>query len=203
MSNGMKLRRSISKFFPKIVENARKVAKNKKKPLRLMFQDEARFGRISDPRRCWSPPKCRPIVNTQIVREYTYLYAAVSPQDGASNFLILPAMTKACMDIFLEELSSRYIDEHILLICDGAPCHQLHSSSIPDNITMETLPPYCPDLNPVENIWDELRETFFHNRLFASMQGVEEQLVTASLYYESQPKVVKSISSWPWIKSTY
>ena len=52
-------------------------------PLRVMFQDEARFGRLSGPRRCWAPAPLRPVVSVALVREYTYAYAAVSPQNGA------------------------------------------------------------------------------------------------------------------------
>ena len=59
-------------------------------PLRVMFQDEARFGRINDPKRCWSPT--RPTVGKQIIREYTYAYGAVSPRDGTADFLILPVI---------------------------------------------------------------------------------------------------------------
>ena len=51
-----------------------------------MFQDEARFGRINDPKRCWSPKRTRPTVGKQIIREYTYAYGAVSPRDGAADF---------------------------------------------------------------------------------------------------------------------
>lgn len=186
-----------------MVEAANNQATLHGKPLRIMFQDEARFGRINDPRRCWAPPKCRPVVNAQCVREYTYLYGALSPADGACDFLLLPSMTRACMDIFLMELSCRYPDEYILLICDGAACHQMYSATLPENIMLETLPPYCPDLNPVENIWDDMRETFFHNKAFDSMEAVESQLVDAALFYEGHPDIVKSISSWPWIMSAY
>ena len=62
-----------------------------------MFQDEARFGRINDPKRCWSPKRTRPTVGKQIIREYTYAYGAVSPRDGAADFLILPVMTAVAM----------------------------------------------------------------------------------------------------------
>ena len=72
-----------------------------------MFQDEARFGRINDPKRCWSPKRTRPTVGKQIIREYTYAYGAVSPRDGAADFywpvgmndgLILPVMTAVAMN---------------------------------------------------------------------------------------------------------
>ena len=60
-------------------------------PVRLMFQDEARFGRTSDPRRCWAPPGVRPVVSSQIVREYEYAFAALSPHDGVLDTLAAPA----------------------------------------------------------------------------------------------------------------
>ena len=198
----MQNRQSTLKFFPKLIDNAKKIAQKHRKPLRVMFQDEARFGRINDPRRCWCSGGKRPIVTSQVVREYTYLYGAISPTDGRCDFLILPAMTKTCMDIFLKELSQRYPDEYLLFICDGASCHQMDSPTLPDNVMMETLPPYCPDLNSCENLWDDMRETFFHNRVFKSMNAVENQLVIASRYYETHPDTVKSIASWPWVIST-
>ena len=199
----MKNRQSTSKFFPKLIEDAENIAHKHQKPLRVLFQDEARFGRISDPRRCWCSAGARPIVKSQVVRQYTYLYGALSPEDGRCDFLILPAMIKACMDIFLEELSNRYPDDYLLLICDGAACHQMNSPTLPDNVMMETLPPYCPDLNPCENLWDDMRETFFHNRVFKSMEAVEDQLITASKHYETNNDSVKSIASWPWIINTH
>jgi len=69
-------------------------------PVRLMFQDEARFGRINDPRRCWAPRGFRPEVGRQIVREYTYAFGAVSPHDGTLDTLVLPVVTAEAMTIF-------------------------------------------------------------------------------------------------------
>ena len=167
-----------------------------------MFQDEARCGRIADPSRCWAPPTCRPDVPAQIVREYTYLYGALSPKDGKADFLILPAMDGACMSAFLKELSQRYPDTYLAIFWDGAPCHQPGAITIPDNIWLEKLPPRSPDLNPQENIWDDMRESFFNNTLFNSMEAVETQLITAARFYEANPKHVQSIAGWHGIVST-
>lgn len=60
------------------------------KPLQVMFQDEARFGRISDTRRCWCPRPVRPMATAMVTQEYTYAYAAVSVDDGTLDTLILP-----------------------------------------------------------------------------------------------------------------
>ena len=164
-----------------------------------MFQDEARFGRINDPKRCWSPKRTRPTVGKQIIREYTYAYGAVSPRDGAADFLILPVMTAVAMKVFLDELARRHDGQDILMIYDGAPCHSPGALNIPDTMTVRTLPPYSPQLNPVENIWDDMREKFFANIVFESMDAVENKISEACLHYEENTETVQSITAFPWI----
>jgi len=164
-----------------------------------MFQDEARFGRINDPKRCWAQKGIRPQVGKQIIREYTYAFGAVSPKDGKSDFLVLPAMDTVCMRHFLQEIGKRYKDEFILMVLDGASCHFSNELDIPDNIELVPLPPYSPELNPVENIWEELREKWFHNKVFDSMDRVEEQLINGLSELENNRSKVKSISGWNWI----
>ena len=164
-----------------------------------MSQDEARFGRINDPKRCWSPKRTRPTVGKQIIREYTYAYGAVSPRDGAADFLILPVMTAVAMKVFLDELARRHDGQYILMIYDGAPCHSPGALNIPDTMTVRTLPPYSPQLNPVENIWDDMREKFFANIVLESMDAVENKIFEACLHYEENTETVRSITAFPWI----
>jgi hypothetical protein len=65
----------------------------------VFFQDDARFGRINEPQDCRAMPGFRPEVPSQIIREYTYVYDAVCPFDGAACHLILPAVNGACMNV--------------------------------------------------------------------------------------------------------
>jgi len=67
------------------------------RPLRLMFQDKAQFGRISDTRYCWCRRPARPLAHAMVTQQYTYAYGAVSPQDGAFDSLVLPHVNAACM----------------------------------------------------------------------------------------------------------
>jgi hypothetical protein len=85
-------------------------------PVRVMFQDEARFGRLSDPRRCWAPAPLRPTVGLALIREYTYAYAAVSPQDGALDWMLAPKMDTLNMSAFLDHLSQRHPEDFILMV---------------------------------------------------------------------------------------
>lgn len=71
-------------------------------PWRLLFQDEGRFVRISDSRRCWAPLPMRPVVGQQVVREYIYGFVAVSPSDGRCTSLILPWVDTQTMSIFFD-----------------------------------------------------------------------------------------------------
>lgn len=141
----------------------------------------------------------RPDVPAQIIREYTYAYGAVCPFDGAACYLILPAMDGVCMSVFLEELSARYREYFLMIVYDGAPCHSPGALDVPEHMMLVKLPPYSPQLNPKENGWDDMREKFFHNLVFDSMNAVEEQLVIACNFYEAHHETVHSFSSWKWI----
>ena len=164
-----------------------------------MFADEARFGRMNRPRPCWAPKGLRPEVACQLVREFTYLYGAVCPNDGTCVFLILPAADTECFQIFLNTLAKKYSRSHILLFVDGAGNHISAELVIPGNITLSPLPAYSPELNPQENIWDEIREKVFKNYALKSMDAVYDKLEEAALYIERNPKIVKSIASFPYI----
>ena len=133
----------------------------------LMFQDEARFGRISDMRYCWAKRPMRPMVQAMLTHQSTYTYGAVCPQDGRFDSLILPHVTGDCMQLFLTEIGARYSEENIVMVLDGAGWHKT-SFQLPENLLLHFLPPYSPELKAQEHVWDELREKYFHNKVFDS-----------------------------------
>ena len=181
------------------MRKARRAAARRGRRLRIMFADEARFGRINRPRPCWAPTGTRPEVASQLIREYIYLYGAVSPKDGTGVYLIMPTSNTACLQAFLDILSRKYARQHILLVLDGAPNHRCGNLALPDNISLLFLPPYSPELNPKENLWDEIREKIFKNYALKSIDAVRAKLKQAILYIERNPKAVKSITSFPYI----
>lgn len=103
--------------------------------------------------------------------------------------------------MMLEEMAKRYPDNYLLVVCDGAAAHKIGIEDLPSNVQLACLPPYSPQLNPQENMWDDMREKFFHNLAFNSLDAVEDRLVDACTYYENNPSIVKSISGWNWIVS--
>jgi transposase len=143
--------------------------------LRLMFQDEARFGRMSDPRSCWAPAPHRPVVNLALVREFRYEYAAVSPWDGCLDFMTAEKMNTENMSRFLDQVSKRHQDQFIVMVLDGASSHKSKELKIPKNVSLLRLPSYSPELNPAEQIWNILRRNYFANRVFDALDAATTQ----------------------------
>ena len=182
---------------------ARRAAARRGRRLRIMFADEARFGRINRPRPCWAPTGIRPEVASQLIREYIFLYGAVSPKDGTCIYLIMPTSNTACFQAFLNVLARKFARQDILLVLDGAPNHRCGDLALPDNIALLFLPPYSPELNPKENLWDEIREKIFKNYALKSIDAVRAKLKQAILYVERNPKTVKSITSFPYVVKSF
>ena len=166
-----------------------------------MFEDEAGFGRINKPKRCWAPKGMRPCVPSHHIREYQYAYAAAEPLTGDSFFLVLPWSDTKCMNLFLTELSKTFSDDMILLALDQAPWHTTKNLVIPENIQLFYLLPCTPEMNPVEQIWKEIRKRGFKNEPFATLNKVIDELCDTinSLTIND----IISITGREWIVSIY
>jgi transposase len=173
----------------------------RKRKVRLMFQDEARFGRMTRIRRCWSPSPLRPVVFNGYEREFTYVYGAVSPREGEMDWSMTPKMNTENMSAFLKQVSRAHPKEFIVMVVDGASSHKSKDLAVPENIRLLPLPGYSPELNPQEHIWDELREKEFPNRVFEHMNAVKNQLLHGLTTLCSDPTRIRSITNWPWIIS--
>ncbi len=117
-------------------------------PIMLMFQDEARFGRINDDRRCWAPFPMRPLCQAMLTHEYTYAYGAVDVVTGEFDSLILTHVNAECMQIFLDEVGARHPLHRIIMVLDGAGWHASGGLKPPANMQLLSLPPYAPELQP-------------------------------------------------------
>ena len=167
--------------------------------LRVMFQDEAGFGRINKPKRCWCAKGHRPTVPCHHIREYRYLYGAVSPLDGEMFSLVMSGTDTACMNIFLDQLGKAYPDDYIMLVLDNAAWHRSKTLEIPENIELYPLLPYTPELNPIEQIWEEIREKNFLNEVFANLSKVVDRLCEGTLRLMNDPSTVASITQRAWL----
>jgi len=166
-----------------------------------MFQDEAGFGRINKPKYCWCFPGFRPTVPCHHIREYRYVYGVVEPLTGESFFLVLPYSNTECMNLFLNELSLEYPEDRIIIVCDMASWHRSKALSVPSNIRLVFLPPATPEMNPIEQIWKEIRNRGFKNEVFPILEKVVDRLceTITSLSRET----VRSITGRKWILSIF
>ncbi|CEZ17349.1 transposase family protein [Streptococcus pneumoniae] len=131
-----------------------------------MYQDEAGFGRISKLGSCWSPIGVGPHVHSHYIREFRYCYGAVDAYTGESFFLRAGGCNTEWMNVFLEELSQAYPDDYFLLVMDNAIWHKSSILKIPTNIGFAFIPPYTPEMNPIEQVWKEIRKRGFKNKAF-------------------------------------
>ena len=166
-----------------------------------MFQDEARFGRMSNPRACWSPAPHRPVVNLALVREFRYEYAAVSPWDGSLDYMTSEKMNTERMNCFLKHINAAHPDDFIVMVLDGASSHKSKEVEIPGNVSLVLLPPYSPELNPAEQIWNVLRRDYFANRVFDSVDAATEQAERGLSAMTQDKDATKSLTNWPWINA--
>jgi putative transposase len=166
-----------------------------------MFQDEAGFGRISEPKRCWAPKGIRPVVPRHHIREYRYAYGVAEPKTGGSFFLVLPYANTECMNIFLLELSKAFPDDMLLIGIDQASWHTTKKLVIPDNIELFYLLPATPEMNPMEQIWKELRKEGFKNESFSTLSKVVDRLCETIVSLTKD--TVKSITGRDWILSMF
>ncbi|MEG3979101.1 IS630 family transposase [Microcoleus sp. herbarium8] len=189
----------MEKKLPDELETLLKPEITKGRRVRIMFQDEARFGRMVRIRRCWAQAPDRPMVDNGYEREFTYVYGAVSPVEGELDWMICDKMNTDRMGEFLAKVSAAHSDEFMVMIVDGASSHVAKALVVPENILLYRLPPYAPQLNPQEHLWDELREKEFPNRVFESMEGVRKQLNEGLPKLASDNAKIRGICAWPWI----
>ena len=137
----------------------------------LWFQDESRVGQQGSTTRQWTIKGTRPRAIQQCQFTYAYIYGAVCPSSGEAVGLVLPSVNGEAMKLHLQAISDAVPEgRHALLIVDGAAWHSKNYEL--SNITLLKLPPYSPELNPVEQVWQWLKQRFLSNRCFEDYQSI-------------------------------
>jgi transposase len=168
--------------------------------VRVYFEDEARFGTQGTLTRVWAPKGSRPWAVRQNGREWLYVLMAVCVSTGAASALIMPELNTDVLNLFLEQFSRELPGGvHAVLIWDGAGYHTSGGLVIPDNVSLIQLPPYSPELNPVENLWHYLRSHHWSNRSYEGYEGLQEEAVR-SLRFVSEAETLKSICNADYVK---
>jgi hypothetical protein len=131
--------------------------------------------------------------------DWTYLYAAVQPATGAGFALVLPMVSIRAMNLFLKRFADSLAPGvHAILVLDQAGWHGSRQLRVPDNVTLVPLPPYAPELNPVERAWLYLRERFLSHRLLDNNAALVDACCQA--WNALTPELPRSLTSYPWIR---
>ncbi len=150
---------------PPLVKQAQEQQPQKK--VQVWFQDEARFGQQGTLTKVWARKGSRPVAVKQTEYQWVYLFAAVNPVTGESSALLAPTVHTDYMNEHLRFISREAgPNTHVILVLDQAGWHMSKGLKLPENITLHHLPPYSPELNPIERVWAYLKSHYLANRVF-------------------------------------
>jgi transposase len=170
------------------------------KRIALWFMDEARVGQKGRLCHRWWARGRRPPGRCDKRFAWAYIFAAVEPATGADFALVLPEATTATMGLFLAGFAAGLPEDvHAALVLDGAGWHGARALTVPPNVTLVPLPPYSPELNPVERIWLYLRERFLSRRVFRDYRAIVEACCTAWNQLVADPGRLRSLCHRSWI----
>ena len=168
-------------------------------PIEIWFQDEARVGQKTKITRRWARRGTRPRAAKDQRTKSAYIFGAICPARGVGAALVLPRCDTQAMQWHLEEISSQVsLGAHAILIADQAGWHMTGKLNIPSNITLLALPPRSPELNPVENIWQFMRDNWISNRVFKSYDEIVAICSEAWNKLMDQPETIMSIGLRKW-----
>jgi transposase len=166
--------------------------------LRVFLMDEARFGQQGTLTNVWAERGSRPTAVKQTKYEWVYLFAAVEPMSGKDVALLAPRADTGIMNTFLRMLSEELGPlDHAVLIMDQAGWHKSKALHVPENITILYLPPYSPELNPIERLWAYLRSHSLANRAYRDYEHLLEAGSTA--YRALTPEVIRGVCACDYI----
>jgi transposase len=153
-----------------------------KRRVEVWFQDEARIGQQGTLTNVWAERGSRPTAVQQTEYEWCYLWAAVHPESGRSSSMITPTVNTELMNQHLKFISEEAgPDVQVVLVLDNAGWHVSKSLVVPENVMLMPLPPYAPELNPIERVWAYLRSHYLSNRVYKDYDELFEKTKTAWL----------------------
>lgn len=167
--------------------------------IEIWWQDEMRLGQKNGLVRQWARTGTRPRQPRDQRYESAYLFGAVCPARDTGAALVMPRANTEAMRHHLDEISRCVAPGgHAILLLDGASWHTTKALEWPANVSPLFLPPYAPELNPVENIWQYLRQTWLSNRVFNSFDDILDAACDAWNRLIRSPGRINSIAYRQW-----
>lgn len=172
------------------------------RPVEVWFQDEARVGQQGTLTRVWARRGTRPRAPRDRRYVWAYLFGAVCPERAIGAALVLPYANAAAMGLHLAEISRQVAHgAHAVVVLDGAGWHGAVDLAVPANLTLLPLPPYAPELNPVENVWEYLRQNKLSHRVWEGYDAIVATCCDAWNWLVAAPDRLASITRRGWAKT--
>ena len=168
-------------------------------PIEVWWQDEARVGQKNKITRRWARRGTRPVAPHDQRTSSVYIFGAICPARGTGAAVVMPRCDTTAMQWHLDEIATQVAPgAHAVVMLDQAGWHTTGKLVAPPNVTLLSLPPRSPELNPVENVWQYMRENWLSNRIFASHQQILETCCEAWNKLIRQPETISSIGKRDW-----
>ena len=142
----------------------------------LLFFDESRFGNNSKLGYGWFPKGKRSRLEIKLGYKNFYLYSAVNVKNGENFTFLMPNVNTDCMNIYLKELSKSNKNKKLIIVMDGASWHKSKDLQEHENIKIILLPPYSPELNPVERLWQYIKNQTIKNKVYKKLEDLENDV---------------------------
>jgi len=170
----------------------------------LWFMDEARIGQKGRLTHVWYQKGARPRGVRQQGFASAHLFGAACPERGEGVAPVLPEVSTAAMDVFPAELSRAVpAGTHAALVLDGAGWHVSEDLSVPANLTLVHPPPYSPELDPVERVWEYPRDRCLSHRVRAGgYEAVVDAACAAWNALLAEPGRLRSLTNFPWLPAS-
>jgi DDE superfamily endonuclease len=165
----------------------------------VWFADEARVGQKNKITRRWARRGTRPAAPQDQRTASTYIFGAICPKEGKAAGLVLPHCNTAAMGLHLAEVAAAVAPgAHAALLVDRAGWHLSDRLVVPPNVTLVPLPPRCPELNAMENVWQFMRDNWLSNRVFQSYEAIVDHCCHAWNRLVDQPWRIMSLGLRDW-----
>jgi transposase len=165
------------------------------RPVRVFCEDESRFGLLPVQRRRLTLRGVKPVGTVQYCFENFYVYGAVEPTTGESFFLELPQLNTINLQSFLQEFAHRYHDTLNIVLMDKGSCHTAKTLVIPEKVVCLFIPPYSPELNPIERLWREMKDQLAW-LLVAQLEELAQHVERIIRHYSK--RAIQSLTSYPY-----
>lgn len=174
--------------------------KNKLTSVNLFFQDESRFGLITKQKRVLTAKGVKPIGTYKHSYLYKWLWGSFSPITGESFCMITQGVSKEFFIKYLEDFSTNKPSELKIIVIDNASFHSTKDVELPKNIVLLPIPPYCPELNPAEKMWQWMKDKIAM-KIYDNLETLETKI--EQLINEAENQIIKSITGYQFYVNTF